>query len=203
MSDINYTLPNPLNSISTSDASTAQQLAGKAALATQTAANVLFSQITTNINTAAALRVKIITNTASPAEITQYNTAMTAINTTQVSLNATASVDPDAATQINNELQQQKLSRIKNNLGGSLTMLNFTDFLDYLFRTQAINPYSRERTCDIDFIDMMYNIGNDIGLQQEVLKELGTLVTDAISNIVTPTPPKTTTPPASGTGGTF
>jgi DNA topoisomerase VI subunit B len=179
------TLTNPLTSISLdSTVSTTQQLQGiAAATATQTAANALYSQINTQITTAASLKVKILTNTATAAEVTQYNTAIQAVSNLTVSLNNTAAVDPDTASAINQQLQQQKLTTIKGAQSGTLTMVQFTNFLDYLYRTQAINPYSRQRTCDNDFVDMMYNVSQDIDQNRQFLQDLQTIIANSISAI--------------------
>lgn len=179
------TLTNPLTTISLdSTVSTAQQLQGiAAATATQTAANAIYSQINTQVSTAAALKVKILTNTATPTETSQYNTAIQAISNLTVSLNNTASVDPNTASSINQELQQQKLNTIKGAQSGALTMVQFTDFLDYLYRTQALNPYSRQRTCDNDFVDMMYNISQDIDQNKQFLNDLIKIIQNSISAI--------------------
>ena len=182
---INISITDPLTTISSeSDVSTAQQLQGiAAATATKVAATAIYSQINTQIATAAALKVKILTNTATSAETTQYNTASQAISNLTVSLNNTASVDPNTAASINQQLQQEKLNTIKGAQSGTLTMVQFTNFLDYLYRTQALNPYSRQRTCDNDFVDMMYNVSQDIDQNKQFLNDLINIIKNSISAI--------------------
>jgi len=176
-------LANPISSIASNiDYTSAQQIALTAgAIATQTASQLLFGKLKTQLTTAGALRYKVATNTASTSEIAQYSQTKGQINKLIVQINATGSVDADTQAAFNNELQQAKLKQIAGSPGGTITTATFTDFLDFVFRTQAINPYSRERTCDVDFIDMLSNIASDIGDSKAFLNELVGFITKSIS----------------------
>ena len=53
------------------------------------------------------------------------------------------------------------------------------DLFEYILRTQALNPYSRERTCDIEFLDMLYVVAvetkqniDEIEALQNLIKEV-------------------------------
>jgi len=152
-----------------------------ATVATQTVVNPAYTKLFSQINTTASLRYKIDTGTATAADVTKYNQARQDILGTLGNINAAGSMDADAQLAINNELQAAKLKQIAGQPAGSITTANFTDFLDYIFRTQAINPYSRERACDLDFIDMMSNIAADIGDSTIAFRQIPTLIINAVS----------------------
>ncbi len=179
----NMVLTSPLTTIANDVSVTAAQQAQgtAAAIVTNTASQLLYSKLKTQLTSIGALRYKVDNGTATAAELSSYSQAKSNINNLVIQINTTGSLDADTQQQINNQLQQAKLKQIAGSPGGSITTATFTDFLDYIFRTQAINPYSRERACDIDFIDMMSNIASDIGDSTADLKQIMSMITTAVS----------------------
>lgn len=167
-------LANPIVSLASNTAYTpAQQAQAQlGAIATQAVATVLFGNLKTQLVTAGTLRYKVSTNTATASEISQYSTIKEKINSLLVQINSTGSLDADTQAALTAQLQAAKLKQIAGSPAGSVTVATFTNFLDYVFRTQAINPYSRERACDIDFIDMLSNIAGDIGESTANLQQI-------------------------------
>jgi len=153
-----------------------------AATATKTVLVPLMNKIKTGLTTAGALRYKILTNTATAKDRTDYAAIQNDLTGLQSSINAAGQLDADTMAMMQEQLLSAKLQRIQGD-SNSITFAEFTDFLQYIFRTQALNPYSRERVCDIDFIDMLTNIAGDIGDQQAVLNELKALIEKTVSSL--------------------
>ena len=138
---------------------------------TSAAATSLMSQINTKLSAAGALRAKIQLKTATSTDITNYTTIKNQLATLQTQLATTGDVDPDTQQQIQQTLLESKLEALQGN-ENTLTFSQFSNWLDYILRTQAINPYSRQRVCDIDFISMLQNLGVDLSSQMEYLTAL-------------------------------
>ena len=141
------------------------------AIATQTVVTPLLNKLTPLVSQAAALKLKIITNTASAADTTEYATVCASIAATSLQLQAAGQMDATTLALTQQTLQQTKLKRLTAT-PGTLSYPQFTDMLTYAFNTQALNPYSRERTCDLEFYDVLSNVSLDIGNHTTFLTSL-------------------------------
>jgi hypothetical protein len=174
------TIPNNIINIPANSSPTTIAEYNAAVQATQTAIVPLLTQVTSQLTTLGVLRYKVDSNTATNAEISQYTQVRNNLIALAGNIASTGTLDPDTEAKIQQQLVSAKLTSLKSEVG-NLTVATFTDFLQYVFRTQALNPYSRERACDLDFIDMLTHIGADISQQQELLNTLKSLVTNITS----------------------
>ena len=127
------------------------------------------------------LRYKIYANTATTEDKQNYAAAKQQLNNTAIELAAAGQLDSNTKALIQQAMNNAKLGHLNESPSGTLTFSGFKDFLDYIFRTQALNPYSRERTCDIEFIDMLNTLSEDHDVTKLLLNELETSVKNVIS----------------------
>lgn len=135
--------------------------------------NSLFDQI-------AELRAKIIDNTATDADKKKYFELKQQISKNEETLSEISKIDPADAQKIKDDYRKQKLARLSGS-AGSITSAKPGDLFEYVLRTQALNPYARERACDIEFMDLLYVVSKDTGTDLAKVKKLMATVREAIS----------------------
>ena len=172
----------PIQNISASENITNTIKLKAAATATKTLATPIIGNITSTITAAGKLRAQIKAGTISASDLTLYNGLQTQLLKLETQLNATGQIDPNEAAALQKSLLDAKLQTIKPT-SNTLVISGFTNFVQYILRTQALNPYSRSRVCDDDFVDMLTNISYDLSGHIQDLKALSTLITDAVKAV--------------------
>lgn len=96
-----------------------------------------------------------------------------------------ATTNAQEAQNISEALRDAQLAKL-NPTGqpGELTYTKPANLADFIVRTQAINPYSRERECDIQFLEMLALAGQQSEtLSSEVLKALKELIKQKLAEL--------------------
>ena len=139
--------------------------------ATTAIVNPLINKLNAKLTVIGALRAKRDQGKATPKEMTTYAQTKLEIAAITNQLTLAGQIDANTQQKIQAELLADKLTKLSSS-PGTLTFATFKDFLDVILRTQAINPYSRMRACDIEFIDMLSNLGADTSAQKDMLEAL-------------------------------
>ena len=90
-------------------------------------------------------------------------------------LNDAGKVSSDDVKKLKEEQLRKKLNTIKGSQG-KLSFANAGDLFEYTLRTQALNPYSRERACDLEFLDLLTLVAKDDKTEIEKIKALQALI---------------------------
>lgn len=118
----------------------------------------------------AALKVKIDSNIATEAEKADYQSKTSQFKELNNSINTIqVAALTDLAT-LQDKRKQDLLDRLKTSQSGS--MANPTDLYEYIVRTQALNPYSRERACDTNFLDLLLKVASDTNSSKDIVKQV-------------------------------
>jgi len=133
------------------------------------------------IDKLAPLRSKIEAGTATPQETAEYNKMKEELAKISTFLDATSHASADEVRQLKEEALEKKLEALKG-AQGHLIYSKANDLFEYVIRTQALNPYSRERTCDLELLEVIYATANHVTEEIEKLKELKSLIQEAMSS---------------------
>ena len=98
------------------------------------------------------------------------------------SLDAVATPKAAEAQQLSDDLRKAQLAAIKpSGQPGQLTYIKPENLAEFIIRTQAINPYSRQRECDTRFLKILALSGEQANtMSKEVLQTIKTLIKDRI-----------------------
>ena len=154
-----------------------------AATATQTASAPLLNNISGLLSQTAALRFKLETNTATLADKTAYATLRNSISTATQQLQNIGQLNANELAIAQQAILSQKLVRLQPSTApGTISYTTFTTWLNYIFGTQALNPYSRERACDIEFLDILQNNAADQNNETAYLNQLSSILSNTLSS---------------------
>ena len=128
----------------------------------------------------AKIRVAIVDGVATQAERTAYYEAKKEYDSAEAELAAAGSLSSDEVKRIKEEQRQRKLSRLKGK-AGTLTSAKPGDLFEYVLRTQALNPYSRERACDLEFMDLLSKVAQETSTDIKRIEDLKALIRDSVS----------------------
>lgn len=137
--------------------------------------NVILQSL--KLNQMAVIRVKINAGTATPEELAIYFSLYSEMQ--QLATDVNAEKDKLAAeTALKQQEKDTLLARLKKaeKMAGTISAASAEDLYEYIVRTQSLNPYSRERQCDINFLDMLKTVANDIGESLDNAKAVAELV---------------------------
>lgn len=155
------------------------QVEAQAAISKEVAKRLLTLQ-NTSLDKLAELRAKIIENTATQADKDAYSKEKANFDSLEQQLNAASTLGSAEAKAIKEEQRKKKLSRLKGSQG-SISQAKPGDLFEYVLRTQALNPYSRERSCDIEFMDLLSVIAKETNQDVARINELKALIKDSVS----------------------
>ena len=74
------------------------------------------------------------------------------------------SLSTSSADNLQKLLAQQNqtlLTRLKSEIDNSLAIPSPEDLFEFILRTEALNPYQRERQCDLDFLELLTHLGTE------------------------------------------
>lgn len=128
----------------------------------------------------AKLRVAIVEGVATQAERTAYYEAKKEYDAAEAKLAEAGSLSSDEVKKIKEEQRQKKLSRLKGK-AGTITSAKPGDLFEYILRTQALNPYARERACDLEFMDLLSKVAQETKTDIKRIEELKALIKDSVS----------------------
>lgn len=100
----------------------------------------------------------------------------------EANLSSLAKANP-AIPALKEQLKQKKLAMLKQYSGGSLSPAISEDLFDYVIRTQALNPYSRERQCDRDFLQLLVDISSDLDSKRTFIRDNIALLAGWVSGL--------------------
>ena len=135
------------------------------------------------LNQLAALRVLKNKGTITSDQLVQYNSLQQDIRELDKDVNASQDLLTQQAS-VRDDIKQTTMSRLKGAQSGTFAYSKVQDLYDYVIRTQALNPYSRERQCDRDFIALLQTIGNDTNERISLTQSTGNLLIGAVSSAV-------------------
>ena len=173
------TVADVVNPANTSD--TNKQILQTAATAVVTSAQAPIQSITNNLTQLGMLRNKINNGTNTPAEKEMYDNMKKTLSAAVASINTLSQVDPAQQQTIRDSLLATKLNTLKNGQAGALQFVNFSDWLDFILRTQGLNPYERLRQCDLDFISLLADAASENTTLTDFLAALKKRLTDALA----------------------
>ena len=155
-----------------------KQTAIEAANVALNQAKFYVSQQSDIIDKLGPLQRKLDDGTITDAERTIYTGYQQQLQQLTTQLNASGKLLAVDVKKLKNEQLQKKLTTLKG-AQGHLIFSKADDLFEYILRTQALNPYSRERTCDIEFLDMLYVVAvetkqniDEIEALQNLIKEV-------------------------------
>lgn len=143
-------------------------------------AKKLLAKQNTILDTMSQLRVKIIDGTATQEDRTQYYKVKAEFDASETELVATGALSSEEVKRLQEEQRSKKLSRLSGKTG-TLTSAKPGDLFEYVLRTQALNPYSRERACDIEFMELLSKVALETKTDIKRIDELKALIRDAVS----------------------
>jgi hypothetical protein len=97
-------------------------------------------------------------------------------------INSATATSAKEAQQLSDDLKKAQLAAIfPSGKPGELTYIKPENMAEYIIRTQAINPYSRQRECDTRFLKLLALSGEQSKtLTADVLKSLKNLIKERI-----------------------
>ena len=150
-------------------------------IATQ-AANVAFAQAQAYATQQAAIvkelakiRQKIDDNTATDAEKTADYKKKSELIALDNQINNSGKLVAEDVRKIKQEQLQKKLDTLKGSQGKT-TFADAEKIFEYVLRTQALNPYSRERACDIDLLESIIAIAKQTSNDKQMIQSLVDLI---------------------------
>ncbi len=152
-----------------------KQTATEAARVALAQAQAYVNQQASIITELAKYRKKIDDNTATEDEKTAYYKKKDELNRLNNLITDAGGLVADDVKKIKAEQLQKKLNTLKG-AKGSITFATPEKIFEYVLRTQALNPYSRERACDLELLDTVVAIANQTGEEQKTLKALQALI---------------------------
>jgi hypothetical protein len=127
------------------------------------------------ISKLAATRTKMDDGTATQAEKEQYYKDKAELQRLDTLINNSGKLVASDVKKIKQEQLQKKLDTLKGSQG-HLTFASAEKMFEYVLRTQALNPYSRERACDIDLLESIVAIAEQTGEEQKQIQALISLI---------------------------
>lgn len=164
-------MPNP-------DLKKAAEEAG--AKAATKAADPLLAEQTKTLDDIGPLRLKIIDGTATGEEKQKYDQAKKKLAEISAKLDLASQVSSEERAKLKAEYIKTKLDRLSPD-PGTLDFAKAENLFEYVLRTQQLNPYSRERACDLEFMNLMVTVGADATKEgKEKLDALKQYIKDSI-----------------------
>lgn len=146
------------------------------------AARVAYNQATAYVNQQAAIvkelaayRKKLDDGTITDTEKTAYDAKKQDLMRLDDYINNAGKLVAEDVKKIKAEQLQKKLDTLKG-AKGTITFATPEKIFEYVLRTQALNPYSRERACDIELLDAIVSIANQTGEEKAMLQALQALI---------------------------
>jgi hypothetical protein len=128
----------------------------------------------------AITRAKIVDGTATQEDRASFYKDKQTYDDLDQQLIAIGQLPSDQVAALKEEQRQAKLKRIKGNKG-TLSSAKPDDLFEYILRTQALNPYSRERACDIEFMDLLLKVATETKNESSVINALRDTIKSTVS----------------------
>lgn len=141
-----------------------------------------FAPLEALIVTVSTLETKKEKGSLTPEEIKQLEQAILDRDGLVDLINS--SIQPSAleVERIKQAYAIQQIENIRPSPKAGLNYIKPTDVIEYIVRTQAINPYGRERECDIRFVKMVSLAAGSMKIESDDLKKLKALITQKVLN---------------------
>lgn len=156
------------------------QLIAEAKKKAEVAVKPLLAKQTGLIDKLSTLRVKIVDGSATKEDKEAYYKAKQEFDANEQKIAAESAASSDEIKKLKEEQRKKKLSALKGSTG-SLTAAKPGDLFEYVLRTQALNPYSRERACDLEFLDLMSKVATLTKTDIAKIDKLKALIKDSVS----------------------
>jgi hypothetical protein len=151
----------------------------EAEISKQLAQSILNKQLLL-LQNMAEIRAKIVDGTATQEDRTSFYKYTQQYDELDQQLTAAGQLPADQVAKLKEEQRQSKLTRIKGNKG-TLSSAKPDDLFEYILRTQALNPYSRERACDLEFMDLLLKVAIETKSESSVINALKDIIKSTIS----------------------
>ena len=152
-----------------------KQTATEAARVALAQAQAYADQQAAIIKDLAQYRKKLDDGTITQAENDAYYKKKQELTRLDALINNAGKLVAEDVKKIKDEQLQKKLNTVKS-AKGTLKFATPESIFEYVLRTQALNPYSRERACDIELLDALVAVADQVGREQEELKALRSLI---------------------------
>lgn len=127
-------------------------------------------RIEPTINQISILEQKQEAKTITADELSTLNSLYTTKQALLDDISSVTMASAKEAQEARDRIMSDQLAKISPPTSNGLSAVIPANLVEFLVRTQAINPYSRERECDIRFIKMLDLVATDS--QDTNLKEL-------------------------------
>jgi hypothetical protein len=128
----------------------------------------------------AKIRARIVDGTATQEDRTAFYKNKQQYDDLDQQLTSAGQLPSDQVAALKEEQRQAKLKRIKGNKG-TLSSAKPDDLFEYILRTQALNPYSRERACDLEFMDLLLKVAIETKNESGVINALKDIIKSTVS----------------------
>ena len=152
-----------------------KQTATEAARVALAQAEAYATQQASIIKDLASYRKKLDDGTITEAEKDTYYKKKQELNRLDNLITNAGKLVSEDVKKIKDEQLQKKLDTLKC-AKGSITFATPEKIFEYVLRTQALNPYSRERACDLELLDAVVAIAKQTGEEKAMLQALQALI---------------------------